>query len=174
MKRVRVQSPDNVMPVEQVDDPTGPLVRYEEAAAAIVTAREQEKDGNRRLGESISGMIQAARKLLDDTDAEGRSYHVDRQALEAAIAGAEVDVADVLGDVGAESIDLRRRRDPQATDGGLTAVEHVEAVALINGILDHAPSLPPEIRAGVEGWLAEHRPPPAAYMAAARTLAGGS
>lgn len=54
----------------------------------------------------------------------------------------------------------------------LNDVEHVEAVALINGILDHAPSLPPEIRTGAEGWLAEHKPAPTAYMAAMRSLAG--
>lgn len=53
----------------------------------------------------------------------------------------------------------------------LTDVEHVEAVALINGILDAAPTLPPEIRTGAEGWLKEHHPEPSAYMAAMRSLA---
>lgn len=55
----------------------------------------------------------------------------------------------------------------------LTDVEHVEAVALINAILDHAPSLPQPIREGAEGWLKEHHPEPAAYMAAMSSLVAG-
>jgi hypothetical protein len=54
----------------------------------------------------------------------------------------------------------------------LDDVKHVEAVALINGILDHAPSLPPEIRGGAEAWLAANHPNPSAYMAAMRLLSG--
>lgn len=57
---------------------------------------------------------------------------------------------------------------------GLSDVEHVEAVALISGILDHAPSLPPAIRDGARAWLVENKPPPSAYMAAMRSLSSAA
>lgn len=56
---------------------------------------------------------------------------------------------------------------------GLNGVEHVEVTAIVNALLDSAPGLLPEIRAGAEGWLRDHHPTPASYMAAMRSMASG-
>lgn len=135
-----------------------------EHTQALATARQQERDGARRLALAVEAVTRAAHKLLDDTDEDGRSFLVDRQALEAAIAGAGADVAEVLGDE-APTI-------PAPYGFGLSDVEHVEAVALINGLLDYSTSLPAEVRAGAQGWLEEHRPEPTAYLAALRAMTG--
>jgi len=55
----------------------------------------------------------------------------------------------------------------------LNDVEHVEAVSIINGILDYAPALPIEIRRGAEGWLKAHKPDQKAYSDAMLAVLNG-
>lgn len=55
----------------------------------------------------------------------------------------------------------------------LDDVKHVEAVAMLNAVLE-SPSastgMSLELKRGIEGWLEENHPPPSAYSAAMHSL----
>lgn len=55
----------------------------------------------------------------------------------------------------------------------LNDVRHVEAVAIIRTLLNHAQlTASADVIRGVEGWLEENHPPPPAYIAAMQQLSG--